>query len=1307
MAFVSRRNPVDGQQALVQHPLMVGPETPVIEAIAQMHRPPDNAFPTPDGPPAQVALLQTARRSCVLIVVDQRPIGIFTERDLVRLSAQGQPWTDQAIAMVMVQPVVCLAQADLPDLAGALTLLQHHGISHLPIVDAQGQVVGLVTQTTLLQAIHSVATPVSRPNAERPALLEQQSHSQCTSASPQPSHNDIQLQAERRERQRREHEIQLFHRITQAISRAEDMDTALSLVVQQVCEALGWAYGEVWLPNADRTVLQIATPGYARSSDLDPFGQAAQVLPLALGEGLPGRVWQTQSPQWLPDLAHPSASPLLRQAVVGQVRLRSAFATPVLAPAGVAAILCFYATEPRQYDPTMVQLTQAITTQLEQIVRRKQLESDRQTAMNALQQLNQDLEKRMEQRTVDLRNSEARFRRLFEQNPVGLAVTNLQGRITRINTSLKKILGYNEAEFLQLSIQDLVVVNSSEQSKHWLDNLQDSTLSITAWETQLRAKHKSSIWATVTSSLILDPFGRPADVMHLIEDISHHKQAEADLNQVTLALQESEEKFRQLAENIDRVFWMRDLAGQILYISPAYETIWQRSVTQLYNNPESWLEALHPDDYDRLIVQVQQNTAFDEEYRIRLPNGEIRWIRDRGFLVRNREGEVYRCAGIAEDISDRKRSEVERQSVEETLRRQLTAIEAAIDGIAILTDDTYTYVNRAHLELFGYQHPEDLVGQTWHRLYSPEELARFNREVFPVLLEKRYWQGEAIAIRQDGSTFTEGLSLTLTDQNELICVCRDITAQKQAALELQQTNERLILSNAELARATRLKDEFLANMSHELRTPMNAILGMAEGLQEQVFGPLHLGQERALAIIERSGRHLLDLINDILDLAKIESGKLELQVAPVSVASLCEASLTFVRQQAIQKNIHLVTLLPDDLPELAVDELRLRQVLINLLNNAVKFTPEGGTVYLEVGLDSNPGSAALVFHVRDTGIGIAPGHLDQLFKPFMQIDSSLTRQHAGTGLGLALVRQLVELHGGTTSVTSTLGQGSCFTVRLPCGDRSPAPPIPSSIPLPPGASVLIIEDMPTATEQISRYLSELGLQSIPCGLGQEALALAQQQPALIILDLMRPDVSGPEVLAQLKADPQTREIPVLITSALEERSQSLAQGAYDYLVKPITREALYRALARLPLGDSPPPSPPLSQRTPLILLAEDNAANLATLSGYLSNRGFCLLMAENGLEAVALTQSHHPDLVVMDMQMPVLDGLSAIRQIRADPATATVPIVALTALAMPNDRDQCLAAGANDYLTKPVRLKTLVEVIQCLLEEVSPCPVQP
>lgn len=408
--------------------------------------------------------------------------------------------------------------------------------------------------------------------------------------------------------------------------------------------------------------------------------------------------------------------------------------------------------------------------------------------------------------------------------------------------------------------------------------------------------------------------------------------------------------------------------------------------------------------------------------------------------------------------------------------------------------------------------------------------------------------------------------------------------RKQSEKALQQTNERLELTNAELARATRLKDEFLANMSHELRTPLNAILGLSEGLIDEAFGTLNDFQRKSVFTIERSGKHLLELINDILDLAKIEAGKIELQLDVVPVKQLCDSSLAFVRQLALKKQIQLKTEIASEVDTIVADERRLRQALINLLSNAVKFTNEGGSVTLEVTPDRS--QQQIRFNVIDTGIGIAQEDIYQLFQSFVQLDRRLDRQYAGTGLGLVLARRIAELHNGTITVESEVEKGSQFAITLPWKSSS-----------------------------IAAKSQRVGLLSTPASSG---------------------------------TDPENWET------------------------------------------------------VPLILLAEDNDINTEMLFDYLTCRGYQVTTAKNGFSAIEKAVILQPDLILMDIQMPKMDGLAAIRRIRTDLSLvdiAQTPIIALTALAMPSDRQRCLDAGANAYLAKPIELKSLTTLIQQLLQE--------
>ncbi len=555
-------------------------------------------------------------------------------------------------------------------------------------------------------------------------------------------------------------------------------------------------------------------------------------------------------------------------------------------------------------------------------------------------------------------------------------------------------------------------------------------------------------------------------------------------------------------------------------------------------------------------------------------------------------------------------------------------------------------------------------------------------------------------------------------------IATDITERKQAEAALQterailtqrvaERTSELSLSNAELARAVRAKDEFLANMSHELRTPLNAVLGLSEALQEEVYGKLTEKQHFSLQTIEESGRHLLTLINDILDLAKIEAGREELLLDDVAIEFVCQASLRMIKQVAQKKNLRVIESFQMNVPSMQADERRLKQILVNLLSNAVKFTPEGGQIGLEVTTDTEHNQ--VYFTVWDTGIGIAPEHLERLFKPFSQIDGGLNRRHDGTGLGLSLVMRLAEMHGGSVAVASEVGQGSRFTITLPrltsvhsvTSPAAPATPAaPASDDVPHWA--LVIEDSLTAADQIARYLSEMSMQSVISTRGRDAVNQALDiKPDIILLDILLNDISGWSILQALKADPRTQHIPVVVVSVIDEPKQAEALGAVASLVKPISRAQLQAVITTIFPGHPATPSTALvvvpetavPENIPRILLADDNETTIEMLSEYLHVHSYQVSVARNGVEAIQRTVEESPDLILMDIQMPRIDGLEAIRQIRA--MLCNTPIIALTALAMPGDEERCLKAGANAYLSKPVRLRDVVRIIEAYLDRTS------
>ena len=766
------------------------------------------------------------------------------------------------------------------------------------------------------------------------------------------------------------------------------------------------------------------------------------------------------------------------------------------------------------------------------------------------------------------------------------------------------------------------------------------------------------------------------------------------------ALRRSEERFRRIIDGGWDVVALTSAGGRVEYMSG--------SVARVLGTPAYALlgrrvrDIVHSDDApvaDGVLREVLSYAGCARTYeaRFRHQDGRVVWMEVTAVNLLDQPA-VGAIVINARDVTARKRAEVALYGLNAELERRVAECTAELADLydnapcgyhSLTPDGAVVRVNGTELSWLGYTRDE-LVGKRYMDLLVPEARPAFVAALSTLAKEGRVSDLECEILRKDGTAMPAVLNLTAaTDVEGRTALSRvtvvDNTARTRMERELRRANEAL-------ETASRAKDEFLAAMSHELRTPLNAVLGLSEALEEEVYGALSDKQRVTVRRIGESGRHLLALINDILDLSKIEAGRVELDLAPLSVDDVCRASVRLVLEAAQKKRLALSLRIRDGFSTVVADERRLKQILVNLLSNAVKFTPEGGQVGLEAALDRE--HRAMRFTVWDTGIGIAERDLGRLFLPFVQLDSKLSRQHAGTGLGLALVRRLVALHGGHVDVESTPAKGSRFTVLLPAAaegvpveDDAPPPPSPGRV-----SRALVVEDSATAAEHLARYLVEsnidLVVHSDGCGVIERVVA---EDPDVVFLDVLLPEEIGWDILDALKKDPRTRHVPVVIVSILDHPPHRLAAEPDDYIVKPVTRERLRAVLSRLHAD------PTRSRRGPAkVLLAEDDETNVATVSDFLRARGYEIFVARNGIEAVSLARSIEPDVVIMDIQMPLLDGLSATEELRASPSAAvrSVPVIALTALAMAGDRERCLAAGADDYLTKPVSLKELAGIVE-------------
>ncbi len=490
--------------------------------------------------------------------------------------------------------------------------------------------------------------------------------------------------------------------------------------------------------------------------------------------------------------------------------------------------------------------------------------------------------------------------------------------------------------------------------------------------------------------------------------------------------------------------------------------------------------------------------------------------------------------------------------------------------------------------------------------------------------------------------------------------------------ELLSAKKELEYENNRAEEANRLKTEFLANMSHELRTPLNSIIGFSEILQDETFGELNEKQARYVGNILSSGRHLLNLINDILDLSKVEAGKMELYPEEFQVRASIEEITSIIKDSANKKNIALTVNLDEEVSTISADQKRFKQIMYNLFSNAIKFTEEGGKVDITGSIIQGKRKSdrfnLLQISITDTGIGIASEDYPKIFAEFQQVDGSHARKQEGTGLGLALTKKLVKLHGGEIWFKSKVGEGSTFAFTMPLnvsqytdeqgveteeviGGRRESDKLPTSKGESHLPSILIVEDDKNASEILAHTLRQADYHPILAFDGKEAIEKAQTfQPFAITLDIMLPNMNGWQVLQALKSDAKTCDIPVIIISMVEQKGYGFSLGAADYLVKPIEKKQLIQRLAFLKAG----------KNETKVLLVDGDVDTLETLEGIIGPNGYTLIKAQSGKEGIAQALKHTPDLVFLNLMMPDVTGFDVIEQLRNAPTLKDVPVIILT-----------------------------------------------
>ncbi|CAN7549468.1 PAS domain S-box protein [Acidovorax sp. LjRoot194] len=782
----------------------------------------------------------------------------------------------------------------------------------------------------------------------------------------------------------------------------------------------------------------------------------------------------------------------------------------------------------------------------------------------------------------------------------------------------------------------------------------------------------------------------------VIEDVSEQRRAE-------LAVQQARDRL-EMAQEAGKigVFDIDLMTDQVLWSEKLVSMLGLPPGDQLRNRHD-WTERLHPEDRDRALEHFGQclassDTHLRDSWRIVRPDGEARWFLSAARIFRDAAGKAVRVVGVNVDIHDQK-------VLEAQVAEQLDFQQALIDAIPVPlfykgADGRYIGFNRAYEQSFGVQR-ETLIGKTVMDLtFLPQsERAQFDDDAQEALHGVQSVHKEVDMPYADGKIhhtlfWLHGFSRPDGSPGGAIGTFVDITDRQRAEEELRRAKELAEESTA-------LKSNFLANMSHEIRTPMNAIIGMSHLALKSGLSPR---QHDYVSKIQQAGQHLLGVINDILDFSKIEAGKLTVEKQPFVLDRMLESVSDVVGYKAGAKGLELVCDVAADVPpNLVGDSLRLGQILINFANNAIKFT-DNGEISIAVRLLEAAGHRVMLrFEVRDTGIGLTPEQMGRLFQSFQQADTSTTRRYGGTGLGLAICKSLAELMGGEVGADSAFGKGSTFWVSLPLERGAPA-----RVLLPPpdlrGRRVLVVDDNQTAATVLSDMLQAMGFEVDQAHSGLEALerlreSMAQRRPfGLLLLDWHMPGMDGVELAGHIRGLGMA-EVPKMLMITAYGREDVMraarSQGIETVLIKPVNASLLFDTLmqpqehstfsARRMVTPAPAAEElPLAIRGAWVLLVEDNELNQMVAVELLQEAGFAVDVAENGQAAIQCIERKAYDVVLMDMQMPIMDGETATRQLRSNPRFARLPIVAMTANAMEADRQRCFAAGMNDHVAKPI-----------------------
>ena len=915
----------------------------------------------------------------------------------------------------------------------------------------------------------------------------------------------------------------------------------------------------------------------------------------------------------------------------------------------------------------------------------------------------------------------------------GIVGMDLDGAVTSWNRAAEAIFGFTAAEAVGQSLIELLIPNDRrDEERRLIERVRDG-LPTAHFETTRRHKTGRVIPVSVTTSPIWDQTGRVVGSSKTVRDITARKASEAKILELNATLE------RQVADRTREIVrmsaWQTAILNNAGYAIIAVDENWAITVfnpaaeellgyeaaevigrtPEIFHLPEE-LEARLSDLNRELGRPVKPGSSMLSQTSLSTTQGTREWtyvhkdgtrfpVLLKVSQLKDQHGDVFGSIAIAVDLTERKRAEDALRQAQETLRasevRFRGAFETAAQGMTLVSlDGRFIQVNEALCQMVGYSEAE-LLATDFQTITHPEDLASDLGHVTELRegradsyqLEKRY-------IHKDGHIIWVLLSVSIvrSDAGEPV----EFVAQILDITEKHEAEAFLIEARRQAEAADRAKSEFLANMSHEIRTPMNAILGLSH-----IVGKTRLSSEQRdyVCKIETAGRSLLGILNDILDYSKIEANRLDLETIDFDLGAVIEDLSVIMSVNGRDKGLELAITLDRAIPrQLRGDPSRLQQVLINLTGNALKFTKQGSVCLRADLVERADGRILVRFAVEDSGIGMAPETLALLFQPFSQADATTTRRFGGTGLGLAISKRLVELMGGEIGVESRLGEGSTFWFTIPFAEAVEAV---RPLVAPPGLKVLIVDDSELARRSLAAAVETLGWQGESVASGQAALErLARPDGTafdIVLMDWQMPAMDGLVAAERLKAPPISARMPVvvMVTGFGREELQHApnADVADAILIKPVTEIALAHVVGDVTGHAEPGPKAAARDEPRLagirILVVEDNSLNQEVARKILQSEGALVEVLGDGRHAVEYIREAREriDIVLMDAQMPVMDGFEASTYVRQDLQIPDLPIIAVTAGVRASDKEKCLAAGMTDFVAKPLDVEKLIAAI--------------